>query len=63
MRLVEFRFGASIEDLLRTLRSEGLNVGGIAERIGVPHATARRWLTWYGLDDASLIRRALREIA
>jgi hypothetical protein len=59
MRLVELQFGTSIEDLLLDLRCQGLNVGAIAERIGVPYATARRWLARYGLDDASLIRRAL----
>jgi transposase len=51
--------GISIEDLLRDLRGQGLNVGAIAQRIDVPYATARRWLARYGLDDASLIRRAL----
>ena len=59
MRLVELRFAVSIEDLLRNLRGQGLNVGETADRIGVPYGTARRWLERYGLDDASLIRIAL----
>jgi hypothetical protein len=59
MRLVEIRFARPIADLLRELRSEGLTVGQIAERVDVPYGTVHRWLREFGLDAASLIRQAL----
>ncbi len=59
MRLVEIRFAQPIADLLRDLRSEGLTVGQIAERVEVPYGTVHRWLREFGLDTASLIRHAL----
>jgi hypothetical protein len=60
MRLVELRFGSSVPDLLRQLRTEGLNAGQVAERLDVPYGTLHRWLIRFELDDSSLIRRALR---
>jgi hypothetical protein len=59
MRLVEIRFARPIADLLRDLRSEGLTVGQIAERVDVPYGTVHRWLREFGLDTASLIQQAL----
>ena len=63
MRLVELRFGSSVPDLLRQLRTAGLNAGQVAERLEIPYSTAHRWLVRYDLDDASLVRRALRSEA
>jgi len=60
MRVVELRFGASVPGLLRRLRAEGLNGVQVARRLDIPTGTARRWLVRFGLDDASLIRSALR---
>ena len=59
MRLVEIRFARPIADVLRDLRSEGLTVGQIAERVEVPYGTVHRWLRGFGLDATSLIRQAL----
>ncbi len=59
MRLVEIRFARPVADLLRDLRSEGLTVGQIAERVEVPYGTVHRWLREFGLDTASLVRQAL----
>jgi DNA-binding IclR family transcriptional regulator len=61
MRLVEHRFGRSIDDLLRALRVGGATEGEIAAQIGVPAGTVHRWLVRFELDDASLIRKALQE--
>ena len=61
MRLIELRFGSPVPDLLRQLRTDGLNVGEVADRLEVPYSTVRRWLVRFDLNDASLIRRALRE--
>lgn len=60
MRLVELRFGSSVPDLLRQLRTEGLNAGQVAERLDIPYSTLRRWLVRFDLNDSSLIARALR---
>ncbi len=60
MRLVELRFGTPVPDLLRDLRTDGLNVGQVADRLDVPYSTLRRWLVRFDLNDASLIRRALK---
>jgi hypothetical protein len=60
MRLVELRFGSSLPDLLQQLRTEGLNTGQVAARLDVPPSTVHRWLVRFGLNDASLVRRALR---
>jgi hypothetical protein len=60
MRLVELRFGSSVPDLLRQLRNQGLNAGQIAERLEIPYSTVHRWLVKFDLNDASLVRRALR---
>jgi hypothetical protein len=59
MRLVELRFGASIAELMRRLRREGLNAVQVADRLDIPYGTLHRWLVRFELNDASLIRRAL----
>ena len=46
-------------DLLRDLRAQGLATTDIADRLEVPPGTIYRWLVLFGLDDASLIRKAL----
>lgn len=60
MRVVELRFGSSVPDLLRQLRTEGLNACQVAARLDVPPSTVHRWLVRFDLNDASLIQRALR---
>ena len=60
MRLVELRFGSPVPDLLRRLRTEGLNAGQVARRLDIPHSTVQRWLVRFDLNDTSLIRSALR---
>ncbi len=59
MRLVEHRFGCSITDLLRDMRTRGATESEIAERLGVPPGTIHRWLVQFELNDTSLIRKAL----
>lgn len=62
MRLVELTHGgAPIDALLTDLRKEGLTAAEIARRVGVPYGTVHRWLARFGLDDGTLINRALAE--
>jgi DNA-binding IclR family transcriptional regulator len=60
MQLVELRFGSSLPDLLRQLRTDGLNAVQVADRLDIPRGTVHRWLVRFDLNDASLVRRALR---
>jgi hypothetical protein len=59
--LVELEFGAPLPTVLRGLRQEGLSTTGVAGRLRLSYRTVRRWLVDCGLDDATLIRKALAE--
>jgi hypothetical protein len=60
-RLVELEFGAPLPAVLRGLRQEGLSTAGVAGRLRLSYRTVSRWLVDFGLDDATLIRKALAE--
>jgi hypothetical protein len=59
MRVVELRFGSPVPLLLHQLRREGLRASEVARWLDLPYGTVHRWLVRFGLDDASLVRRAL----